>query len=475
MRSKIIKFLVIINILFIGTQVPLTFLTQKTEPLPEVTFEKFRNGDYGRELEQYFKNNSYLSEVSSKTYKAFLDLFFKRSNKHVLIGKKNFLFLKDRTNELDEKKLEVDKIVNYLEGINSTLKEQGINFILLTIPNRSRVYPEYAYKTKTIPPVRAKFYDDIIQKIRAKGVPVINNYEHMMEYKKQDNAFFKVDHHWTWRYVHNYAPTLLKEIEDITGENLLNPKEMYSYTWEEKVNAHDKIARKLGYSKNFIPNKFKEVQWVPKFNIDKNDMMDDVDDNLMIISSSYARYGVVEHLSNLMGRYLPHYIGRGKGPTYGVTQLVFNHLIPKTDKPSTVLWLVAEVELRGFRNTVSIPDIVDVARIKSIDFSITNVRSAKVKENTLNHREGHMSFSLKTKKKYKNLIVKLRVKSKKHKSNLMANGKLYDIVHTGVDNYYKFKYDKSTDLINLAIITPYVKKLKEGRTFEILGVYTENE
>jgi hypothetical protein len=477
MRSKIIKLLVIINILFIGTQVPLTFFTQKTEPLPEVTFEKFRNGDYGRELEQYFKNNSYLSEVSSKTYKAFLDLFFKRSNKHVLIGKKNFLFLRERTEEYDVENLNerIDEIVDYIKDVNNMLVEKGISLRIIPIPNRSRVYPEYAYRTGEIPKNRSLFYPKLIDALNFSSIKVIDPLERMLKEKRKNSipVFFRVDHHWTWLFNYKFVDDLFEILSyDLNLGNNTRGK-LYEFEWEKKVNAHDKIARKLGYSRNFIPNIFKETQLVPKFDKDRKDYNADLHDNIIILSSSYGGYGIVEFLSNLIERYIPSYVSPGNGPTYAMTQFLSNHLnVPNSKKPNIAIWLLSEVELFNLHKDSIIPPIINTSSLKKLEYMIKSVRGAKLDRNVFWHRAGKIKINLEIKKKTKDIVIKLKSRSKKRKSVITLDGKTYDIVHDGSDLYYPIEFNERKKQISIEIDTYGTKNPTEGRSYELMGVFS---
>jgi len=476
-KRKIFKALSIIVMIFIMIQIPLS-LTLDSELFPKLSFQDLRDGTYGIKLEQNLKDNSYLAEISSKYYQSLISAFINRTSKTVIKGKKNFLFLRERTDEITEEKLQenIPKIITYISDFKEILKSHDIDFTLVIIPNRSRFYQKYAYKNKLVPPTRKRYFETISKKLMSNGIKTLELAPEFKQFKRSysPNIFFKIDHHWTWEFVHSFSPKLIDLLELRMNIPKQTPKEIYSWEWEDKSNAHDKILRKLGYSDLFIPTQYRELQRVPKFNMDKNQQSFDATNKTMMLSTSYGRYGIVEFLSNQLGYQLPFYIGRGKGPTFAVSEFIHKVINGEQSKPRSVFWIIAEFEFSALAEAgISLPSKLNVNDLIERTFKIKPLSTFNLEDNQLNHRDGHMQFKIKPSKKPEKsaqLVLSVQTKSKKRKSTIQISDMKYDLLHDDTQQY--FPLPNTNDLITIE--TPYIKKLKKGRSFQI-KLYELNE
>ena len=162
----VIKFFTLFIVLFVVTQIPLTLWQNRNEELafPSMSFSKLIDGSYSLELENYYTENSYIAKVTSTNYRDVIYKLFSRSNDNVIEGKKDFLFLKSSSDEVSPKQFEdIPRIVEYIKNVNELLKENGVNLMVLLLPSRSFIYPDYAYKTKKVPQSRLDFFNQIYE------------------------------------------------------------------------------------------------------------------------------------------------------------------------------------------------------------------------------------------------------------------------------------------------------------------------
>ncbi len=473
-KKVIFNFLFLCVILFIATQIPLSFMFVEDIKLPTLSFSKLRNGEFGVDLEKTMKNSSYLSEVTSKNYKSFIEKIVKRPNKNVLIGEDDFLFLKKETDELPAIYLEekVSKITKNLALYNDLFEKNGIKLILVILPNRSRLYKELAYKNKEIPEVRKKSFLKVLDELKGKNIDFIELSPFMINASKElkDPVFFRIDHHWTWRFVEWLTPRLLSELSLSLNEEIINPKKIFDIKWTTIVNEHDKILRKLGYARNLVPNRFKHKQEVPVFSPDRDKLQINAENKLLMVSSSYGRYGVVEHFSNKLGYAMPYYIGRGKGPLWGMNAAIQRNISQgyKYGKPKAVMWILSESEVLKMDDILNIPKVADVDKLKSAPFSISSVENSNG-STELSHVNGQIDLKLSVPRSNSMYFVKLALFATKEQSLLKIGSKNYEFFQDGGDHYFPARAKNGE--IEIRLTTPFDKKVDEKRELKVLGVY----
>lgn len=480
--KKLREILIYIVVLFVLLQYPLSVVFQKDfykdTPMPNWT--SLMSGEFGSNIERYFSENSFLAVNGAQKYREIIYKYFLRSNKKVLIGKNNFLFEKIKMGPIvPDSKLNASLITQKILEIKSKLEAHGSKLTMLLIPNRANIYADYVYDDGVYEPSRDIFGQDILSRLRQQGLSIIDLTAWMKEKRKTGlQIFFKVDHHWTYKAVAELAPFVAAKLKEDNASLKAKKKIIFKTYWDEKTSAHDKIARKLGFGRSSIPNKFKEKQWIPSFNLDRDKIQNQSTENLMVISSSFARYGLIEFLSNELGYALPFYIERGRGANYGIEKLFLRHII-KEEKmiPKHVLWVISEGELFGQGTRNDIPNIFDFEKKQNINFELKDISGGELAGNTLSHLPGKLSFTVHLKSKKRRLILAIKTKSRATPSRLkfMNEGsghESYTIIHDGETDYYFFETDEPTQNFHFNILTPFHKRLTGGRKFEISGVFT---
>lgn len=159
-----------------------------------------KNNSYAQNYEKYY-NDNYGFRDNFIRLKNQIDYTFFNVSDEVLIGKNNFLFYK---NVIEKEKIyieqreekELNDIQNNLLKINSQLKSQGILFVIIPIPMKNTVYPEfYINRTTQIPKITrfSRLINFIDQHPEIKTIPA---QKILLEAKKKYPVFHQTDFHW---------------------------------------------------------------------------------------------------------------------------------------------------------------------------------------------------------------------------------------------------------------------------------------
>lgn len=191
--------------------------------MPELTTDTYAT--FTKEFDEYFndaipfRNN--LIELNSAIDYYFLN---RSSNDSVVIGKDNWLFLKDEETSFDPISAyngtnlytddELKAIVNNLLHQRDILKDQGVEFVLFIAPNKSHVYydkmpDEYG------PPADMYAAKQLVTYLKENtDLRVVYPCEELINARKKvdENMYYLTDTHWTEVGAYVGAGSLLKEL-----------------------------------------------------------------------------------------------------------------------------------------------------------------------------------------------------------------------------------------------------------------------
>ncbi len=156
---------------------------------PEITAESVLSGEYQEKYESAFSDQFPARDFFMKTSTASkLAMGFKDVG-DVYFGKDGYLFAKTRQREIDQKQYLNN--LRYVEYLGQ--KNQGKTSLIL-VPSPAVVLKEYL-------PSNAPYYDAQAMYREAstvlKETKDIDVYTQMEQYAKQNQVYFKTDHHWT--------------------------------------------------------------------------------------------------------------------------------------------------------------------------------------------------------------------------------------------------------------------------------------
>jgi len=135
-------------------------------------------------------------------FRAKLDRHFKKPEFNLYQGEL-FLYGESVNNEVPEK--EIKRIGNIIEEYSNVLKEKGIRFIFMPVPNKENIYYQLLPSQQ-----RANFLPRLFADLEARGVEVINLQEPFKHayYNQKLLLYPKDDNHWNKNGV-NIAANLL--------------------------------------------------------------------------------------------------------------------------------------------------------------------------------------------------------------------------------------------------------------------------
>ena len=169
-------------ILIIGI-VPLIQLGKEIylrEPLMEFgIFQGIPTNNKVRSYEKAIEDNSVIAKYARLWLQFPLTCFGDQGNKKVVIGRDGWLFYRssfDYATKPNPNFYGESRPFQAITAFHQALKEQGVDLILLPIPGKSSIYPEYLskrYKSSFDPAVNI-YADEFFQKIRDAGIQVID-------------------------------------------------------------------------------------------------------------------------------------------------------------------------------------------------------------------------------------------------------------------------------------------------------------
>ncbi len=214
--------------------------------MPSLQDVNYSIGGYLNGSEDYFNDNfgfrSHLIRANGMLHVGVLGI---SPNEKVIIGKNDFLFLRDTMLDpwyrpikpFDEKELLLIK--NNLEKLECMLSSRGVRLIILIIPPSNYVYPEYLPdeinssfgKTMT---------DQLIEYLRINSkIRTIDVRPALLEAKKDNLVFFRNDVHPNYFAAYSFADSISKNLSGFYSLNLA-PLSEYNVS---KGLKNDNLAR----------------------------------------------------------------------------------------------------------------------------------------------------------------------------------------------------------------------------------------
>ena len=476
------NFSVILVFSFLLAQPILSFIFNPKyySDLPALSWSDLRTGAYGIELEKKLVEGSYFSKVGNESYRWLLYKLFSRLSNNVTVGKKQFLFLPERTNEINQVMLSetTETVVAKIKNFHNILKSRGIPLLIVIPPNRSRTYSDFAYKTGRIPPRRKSFFDDLYIRLSKEKIPFLLLDEEMLKMRVESNVpvYYKNDHHWTFEAVELVSPFIVNAFEELYGSIPREYKRIYDYKWSDAYNSHFSLGRKLGFSKTSLPVKFKEKQRIPKFSKVRKNVKPS--GRLMLLSASYGNYGLVEFLSNELGYQIPFHVSAGQGALYSPSKFIQRNInqYEKNGLPKGVIWLFPEYHIRhNLSNNVYFPEAIDFKEYEYVDFDIEVTAGGEMgKSGELIQMSEVLKFNIRFKKDVKELFINISGSKGIKKPVISYRGssvskQRYIIVHDSEENKFHFSSSEPKTIHKFEIDTRHL----EGHRFFKLKAYNK--
>jgi alginate O-acetyltransferase complex protein AlgJ len=186
------------------------------------TREAFLNGSLSKEIEKglnaHLPSRSVLIAVSN----AIRFVLFGSGGELVVVGKDDWLFLKEELNVRVEQ-IGFDKAdwrgyarqrLQIIEDVSHLFRSKGIELVVGIVPDKSRVYasklPQGNYPSQT-----SQSYDFLINGLRQRKINVVNLYADLVTAALEKDVFYKTDSHWNQAGARAAADSISKSIKQL--------------------------------------------------------------------------------------------------------------------------------------------------------------------------------------------------------------------------------------------------------------------
>lgn len=191
------------------------------------------NNNFGRDFDNWFSDRFFLRPNLIDIYSNFkYTLCFENYILNTdLINKKSHWFFYGITanKEYAPQDWRTDKIIESLDRLNDYFAKQNTKLYVMIIPSKTTLYEEetsvFRNQIQKFSEMENNILKILMDNSRCK---IIYPYEELMEAKKKDYIFYKVDHHWTDYGAYIGYKALSKEIKkDFPQYNTVDLKDFY--------------------------------------------------------------------------------------------------------------------------------------------------------------------------------------------------------------------------------------------------------
>ena len=213
---------------------PLKGFTKEEKPVT-LNFKTYWDGSYQDYLTEHAKQNTGFREFFIRNYnQVCYSCFNKITNKNIVKGYRQELYLKMYLDEVTGKKLEqtyhdvetaktaARKNVESTLALIDTLRKHGTEFLFVFAPTKPAVYPEMMPKQyqKQIAGFSLEAY--YIELFKENNIPHIDFYHHFQDLKNTFPypLYPRTGTHWSESVIPYVADTILKKMESLTSYKL---------------------------------------------------------------------------------------------------------------------------------------------------------------------------------------------------------------------------------------------------------------
>jgi hypothetical protein len=207
-ESRRAKWIIMLCFILIIGIVPLIQLGKEIylrEPLIEFgIFQGITTNDKVRSYEKAIENGSVIAKYARLWLQFPLTCFGDQGNKKVVIGRDGWLFYRpsfDYATKPNSSFYGESRPFQAIIAFHQALKEQGVDLILLPVPGKSSIYPEYLskrYKSIFDPAINI-YADEFFQKVRDEGIKAIDPASILWKAKESQDKllYLEQDTHWS--------------------------------------------------------------------------------------------------------------------------------------------------------------------------------------------------------------------------------------------------------------------------------------
>lgn len=171
-------------------------------------------------------------------------------NEQVHVGRNDWFYLR---NSLDPSQQRIESgaasRAQVMEAVTARAQRLGIHLVALVVPDKERIYPEYAYADGTMPSPKHGLYSRILEDLRRAGIPAVNVAEVMHAARPAPgpgNLYYQRDTHWTVHGAFLAAQALRGHLEQSPARDRLGREVLYAVPQPMVVNLMPDLVALCG-------------------------------------------------------------------------------------------------------------------------------------------------------------------------------------------------------------------------------------
>ncbi|HLQ38870.1 MAG TPA: hypothetical protein VK348_13760 [Planctomycetota bacterium] len=146
-------------------------------------------------------------------------------NPQIRVGKDGWLFMRHSlapTAELLAQRAERRREI--MAAVKRRADELGVALVVLLVPDKERIYPEFAYPDGAMPAAKSGLYGTILAELRAAGLTAVDTAAPLLAAKSGGELLFlRGDSHWSGRGALVYGDAVARSLEQGAFAPLLGP------------------------------------------------------------------------------------------------------------------------------------------------------------------------------------------------------------------------------------------------------------
>lgn len=153
-------------------------------------------------------------------------------NEQVHVGAKDWFYLRNSLAPSAERiESGAESRRQVLEAVAARTRRLGVHLVVLLVPDKERIYPEYAYADGQMPSPKHGLYARIIDDLKLAGIPVVDVARVMHEARPAPgpgNLYYQRDTHWTVHGAFLAAQALRRHLETSPLRDQLGREVLYA-------------------------------------------------------------------------------------------------------------------------------------------------------------------------------------------------------------------------------------------------------
>jgi len=197
--------------------IQLIYEKAKGRPVQELDlFKRLPTASYLREYQDRLKDQSVVARFTRRRYQWLLTDLLRRGNSKVIVGRDGWLFYRPAVDYIVRPELRPEVLTAILT-FHRSLKAHGIDLILVPVPVKATIYPEYLSKRydPNWGPAMNRHVGELFDRLRASGVKVFDPTNLLWErrWKGDSLLYLPQDTHWSPSGMSIVAKALAEEIK----------------------------------------------------------------------------------------------------------------------------------------------------------------------------------------------------------------------------------------------------------------------